>query len=60
MDERSKKLLKAEIRFLENKYGMHILSFENKDERDEATTNIRLGKAMKASLFPAPVNRLPC
>jgi len=59
MDERTKKLFKTELRFLEQKYGVHIKVFKNKKDRDDAVENIRLGLAMKASLLPEPINELP-
>lgn len=59
MDEQTKKRYDRAIFFLEQEFGLYIISFPNKKERDEATENIRLGLAMKADLIHETLNELP-
>lgn len=59
MDERTKKRYEMAAHFLEQEFGVHLVAFTNKQERDEALDNIRLGLAMKAALVNETVNELP-
>ena len=59
MDELKRKRFDTAVAVLESEFGMHALFFKDKEERDDAAANIRLGKAMIATLLPEPINELP-
>lgn len=59
MDERTKKRYEMAAHFMEQEYGVHLVAFPSKKDKEEAASDIRLGRAMKAALVLEPVNELP-
>lgn len=59
MDKQKRKLFEMEVRFIEQKYGVHLVSLPSCKDKEEAASDIRLGRAMKAALVNETVNELP-
>ena len=59
MDDSTKKRYDLAVHFLEKEFGVSIVAFKGKKERDEALDNIRLGRSLKEAVMDCPANGLP-
>lgn len=59
MDENKRRLFEMEVRFIEQKYGVHLVPVPSRKDKLDAVTDIRMGRESKATLIHHPVNELP-